>query len=339
MEHHRQIYFFLAFFIGIILLSIFVFQPFLSVLAVAATIAVVSNRLNERMQKILRGDGLAAFFTTCIVLVLVLIPLIFFAVLVFNEAANLYISASANKGKDIADFILLMERKLRVILPATTLNANAYLLAGLEWVVANMSAIFARVTESLLMFFLGFFSLYYFLKDGKRLLATIALMSPLPDTYDRQIFDRLERAVIAVITGSLVVSLLQGILVGVGLLIFGVPNPALWGGIAALAALIPGPGTALVTVPAVIYLYFTSSTAGAIGLTLWGAILVGLVDNFLKPILMGRQANISPFIIFLSVLGGISFFGVTGVILGPLVVSLLFAFLEIYLDLMREKKI
>ena len=100
-----------------------------------------------------------------------------------------------------------------------------------------------------------------------------------------------------------------------------------WGVVAALAALIPGIGTALVLLPAIGYLFFTGSTGMAIGLLVWGFVAVGLIDNFLGPILVNRGVKIHPFLILLSIFGGPSFFGPIGFVLGPLIVALLFALL------------
>jgi predicted PurR-regulated permease PerM len=104
----------------------------------------------------------------------------------------------------------------------------------------------------------------------------------------------------------------------------------LWGSFAVVAALIPGFGTALVIVPGVIYLFFASTTLHAIGLLIWGILGVGLIDNYLGPLLVNRGVHIHPFLILLSVMGGLVFFGPIGFIAGPLLVALLFALLEIY---------
>ena len=108
------------------------------------------------------------------------------------------------------------------------------------------------------------------------------------------------------------------------------PNPVLWGLVAALAALIPGIGTALILIPAIGYLFFTGSTGAAIGLLIWGVVAVGLIDNFLGPMLVNRGVKIHPFLILLSIFGGLSFFGPVGFVLGPLIIALVFALLEIY---------
>ena len=122
-----------------------------------------------------------------------------------------------------------------------------------------------------------------------------------------------------------------------GFSIFGVPNPILWGSVAAVAALIPGVGTALVLIPSILYLFFIGETVSASGLLVWGIVAVGLVDNILGPKLVGRGIKLHPFLTLLSILGGISFFGPLGFLFGPLTLSLLFAFLEIYSTIRRER--
>ena len=131
-------------------------------------------------------------------------------------------------------------------------------------------------------------------------------------------------------------ALIQGILTAVGFTFFGIPNATLWGSVAAITALIPGIGTALVLLPAILYLYFSGETLFAVGLLLWGMTAVGLVDNFLGPKLVERGMRLHPFLILLSVLGGVGFFGPLGFLLGPLVLSLLFALIEIYFAIKKE---
>jgi predicted PurR-regulated permease PerM len=113
-------------------------------------------------------------------------------------------------------------------------------------------------------------------------------------------------------------------------MIFGIPNPALWGSFAVVSAFIPGLGTSLVVVPGILYLFFTGAHLHALGLLIWGVLAVGLIDNYLGPILINRGVNVHPFLIFLSIMGGLVFFGPIGFIAGPLMVALLFALLEIY---------
>ncbi len=117
---------------------------------------------------------------------------------------------------------------------------------------------------------------------------------------------------------------------GIGLWIFGVPNPVLWGVLAGIASVIPSIGTAIVAVPAVLFLLATSTTGAAIGLAAWSVVLVGTIDNLLNPIVLGKRVSLPPLIVLFSVLGGIALFGAAGIIIGPLSTSLLYTLLLIY---------
>ena len=155
------------------------------------------------------------------------------------------------------------------------------------------------------------FALFYLLRDGGKFKRALISLSPLIDSYDEKIIQKVKQAIKSVVAGSLVVSLAQGISTGLGFYIFGVPNPALWGSFAVVSALIPGFGTSLVLIPGILYLFIESTQIHAIGLLIWGALAVGLVDNVLGPMLVNRGVQIHPFIILLSVMGGLVFFGPT----------------------------
>ena len=161
-------------------------------------------------------------------------------------------------------------------------------------------------------------------------------LSPLADKYDEEISSRIGLAINSVIRGTLVLAIIQGFLTGIGLLLFGVPSPAFWGSVAAVSALVPGVGTALISIPAVIYLLATGSQVAAIGLGIWAIVAVGLIDNLLYPKLVQRRMKIHSFFILLFVLGGLVFFGPMGFILGPVTLSLLAALLDVYTFLVEK---
>ena len=186
--------------------------------------------------------------------------------------------------------------------------------------------------------FICFIAFYYFLKDGKELVKAIVSLSPLPDKNDYEILDKLEGAIVSVVRGSLVIAVIQGTLAWLGLLIFGVPNSVLLGSAAAITSLIPGAGTALIMVPSIIYLFLTGPIGNAAGLLVWQVIVVGLIDNMLSPMLIRRGMKVHPLFILLSVFGGLIFFGPIGFLLGPVVLSLLFAMIEIYKFLLASEK-
>ncbi len=204
---------------------------------------------------------------------------------------------------------------------------------ALQWIAGHAGDIFSGVSRFILSSFIFLIALYYLLRDGARARRALITISPLPDTEDEAILDQLARAINSIIKGSLVIALIQGVLTTVGLAIFGVPNPALWGMIAAIAALIPGIGTSLVIAPAILYLFAIGHVPQAIGFTAWGALAVGFIDNLLGPKLVGKGMRLHPLLVLLSVLGGLALFGTVGIFLGPLTLSLLFALLSIHMKM------
>jgi predicted PurR-regulated permease PerM len=222
-------------------------------------------------------------------------------------------------------------------LPHLQVDAASILKQSASWVIGHFDDIFTGTVSTIIHLLLSLVALFYFLKDGPRFAQSLMNYSPLPDKYDRDILHKLRIAVHSVFRGSLLVALIQGVLTGIGLAFFGVPNPSLWGSITAICALIPGVGTSLIVIPSIIYLFVTGNTFGAIGMTLWGVLAVGLIDNLLAPSLLSQGIRIHPMLVLFSVIGGISLFGPLGFIFGPLTISLLLALLEIYRVIMSRK--
>jgi len=173
-------------------------------------------------------------------------------------------------------------------------------------------------------------AIFYFLKDGEGWKKALLYMSPLSGEANQKILSRLVQTINGVLKGYLLIAFIQGTLMGIGLTIFHVPNSAIWGVVAGIASIIPPFGTAVVSVPAVIFLFFTGHIGLAIGLLIWAIIIVGAGDNILNPYIVGHKINIPPFLILFSVLGGIELIGPVGILIGPLTVSLLYTLIEIY---------
>lgn len=342
MENKTQHYFFLVVLVSVIVLTIFIFYPYMTSLLLALVFSVTFRPLHRKVSKIFSGgnqaNSFSTFVTLVIVAILVITPLIFLGKQIYSESASLYYSLTdeGQRSHIITTLNALskaVSAKFFNAFPAydfSSLNVTTYIQNFLEWSFANLDTIFSSVTKLAFQIFIMLFALFYLLRDGTKLKKALIALSPLIDTYDEKIIAKVKQAIRSVVAGSLVVSIIQGILTGLGFLIFGVPNPALWGSFAVVAALIPGFGTSLVLIPGIIYLFLDSTQLHAFGLLAWGALAVGLVDNYLSPILINRGIQIHPFIILLSVMGGLAFFGPIGFIAGPLVVALLSALFEIY---------
>ena len=134
----------------------------------------------------------------------------------------------------------------------------------------------------------------------------------------------------------MIIAVIQGASTSIGLAIFGVPNAIIWGMVAAVASLIPGLGTSLIILPAILYLFLNEQTMQAAGLIIWGMTAVGLIDNFLGPKIVGRGMKLHPLLVILAVLGGFAFFGPIGFILGPLTLGMFLALFDIYFYLSQK---
>ncbi|OGE77936.1 MAG: hypothetical protein A2751_02745 [Candidatus Doudnabacteria bacterium RIFCSPHIGHO2_01_FULL_46_14] len=331
-----QLYFFITLMGATLVLTFFILRPFLAPLILAATFAVIFQPWQRRLASFFpRFPSLAALAGVISIALLVLVPLTLFGFQIFQEAQSLFHSLNTVGREALPESV--REQITRVV-PNFSPDFERISRQVLNWVVQNLNSIFSSVFSTALSFFLFLISLFYFLRDGKKFATYLKILSPLPDQQDEKILSRLYTAINSVIKGALLIALIQGLLTGIGLTIFGVPNPVLWAGTAAIAALIPNVGTAMVLLPAIGYLYFEGEIGRAIGLAIWGVLAVGLIDNFLSPYLINRGIRIHPFLILLSVIGGLSLFGPVGFVLGPLVVSLLFALLDIHLSSSRANE-
>jgi len=343
MTTHKksELYFLLTLVLIIATISFFVFKPFLPAVISAIVFAIIFAPVHRFILKIMRHQaGISALISTVLVLIIAVVPLVVVGINIFYEASNLY--SSVVSGSNASNLSLFAEKTVKVVKSYTdypldlSIDINQYLKQGLTWLLQHLGPLFSNIATLLLSAFIFLIALYYTFKDGQKFKNAIITISPLHDIHDETIVKKLTQAVNSVVRGTLVVAVIQGILTSIGFAIFGIPNPTLWGSTAVVSALIPGVGTALVLVPAIIFLFVTGQFLASFGLLLWSVLAVGLIDNFLGPKFVGKGVNIHPFIILLSILGGLGFFGPLGFVLGPLVVSLLFALIDIYLSIRNE---
>ncbi len=323
------------------ILAALVFWPFVYVLVLAVIFSVVCWPIHQRIARVFgRYPGLAALLTTLLVVVFILTPLLLLGGQIFVEARQLYLTLTEGSSREaVLNIFQGATGNIQQVFPEIdnlSLNFDQYLKQGVTWLVQNLGAIFSNLAGILMNFFLFLLSFYYLLKDGEGLKKIALEVSPLSDGESETILNKLELAINSVVRGNLVIALIQGVLTSGGLAIFGVPNPVLWGMMAAITALIPGVGTSLVIIPSIVYLFLTGQNLPAIGLLIWGVLGVGLIDNFLGPKLVGRGMKLHPLLVILSVLGGAAFFGPVGFLLGPLTLSLFFALFDIYFSLLKK---
>ncbi len=331
MTHKNiQLYFYIALLVVVFAFNVAIFSPFIKLLTVVAILAVIFYPIYKRIQRsFIKNTNLASFVTILIVIIIVLIPITFFTTQVFHEAKDFYnnIESSNNSLQAISGVI---NEKLSVIVPNSSVNLSSYFTTLSSKLTSSLGGIFSSVFNYVSIFLLGLILLYFFLRDGNKFIHKLVKFSPLDDAHDNKILSKLKKTITSIVKGSLVIACIQGLLAWFGFFIFDLPSPALWGGLSVFASLIPGIGTALVLGPAVAYLFSTSTLFNAVGLLVWGVVIVGLVDNIVRPYLVGQEVDIHPLIVLVSIFGGLIMFGAVGLILGPLLLSFFSVLVELY---------
>ncbi len=308
-----------------------VFSPFISSLALSMIIVTIVYPLHELLERRVFGQrkALAALFSTLVVVVVVVIPLLFMTSIFVREFMSFYQGLNNSKELSIEYYLNNIENTIQLYAPGFDFNLAEQLRQIAEWFLKNIGTIFAGTISTFFMIFISLIASFYFFKDGREILKAISRISPLPDKEDAIIFSRIAQAIRSVTVGVVLVSLIQGVVAAVGFTLFGIDRAILWGAIAAILAMLPGIGTIVIMLPAIIYLFMTGALFNAIGLLIWAFVAIVVVDNIIGPQLMSRGSNMHPLLILLSVLGGISMFGPIGFIVGPVVIALFIALLEI----------
>ncbi len=326
---------------GISVLFLLVVQRFVLAVLLAAVFAGLSHPLRDRISaRLPLGPNLTALLTIVILLLGVGIPLAGFLALVTNEAVQVSQGAEGwleDQSERIERGRALLERLPLVggILPegedlAEQFQEVAGRMGGI--LMGTLAAATRGTANFLLQAFILLYALFFFLRDGQGILQGVLRFIPLRASEKDQLLERFVSVTRATLRGSLLIGIIQGGLAGVAFWVSGVPGPAFWGTVMVVLSIIPALGAGLVWVPAVVYLFLVERFVAAVALLAWCAVVVGTVDNFLRPRLIGRDARMSDLLILLSTLGGIVLFGAVGFIIGPIIAALFVTVWHLYGD-------
>lgn len=322
--------------------------PFSAAILWAAIIALALHPLYRRTVALVRGsEGVAAVIMTLFTVFMVIGPAITLLALLAKQTLDLYQWAAEGVQSGAAiDFwnkwSSAISREILSLPLIADLDIKGILIKSLGQLSSNLaSQIGAFMRDTLFLvfhLFIMIFALFFFFRNGERYYETIVDLIPFSGAQKNSIAQKLHDTFTAVINGVFLIALGQGIMTGIGFAVFGVPFPVFWGFLAAVLAILPVGGAALVWVPGVLYLLIMEESLRGILLVVWGALLVSLPDNFLKPMLIGKKAKLPVFFLFLGILGGLQVYGFLGILFGPLVVTLLTAFIQIYRDEFPEHR-
>jgi predicted PurR-regulated permease PerM len=319
---------------------VLIFTPFLGAMTWAAFLAFLLFPLNLRWRRRLRGPGVAAGVLTMLAPVTILLPLsalsIEFVAQISGLLQRLQKAAAQWDIKTVADlqqFPLIARANdwLEAHAGISATQLQEWLVTGTQHVLQRAASFsgsfFLGALDSLLNFAIMLFLLFFFLRDGDTMMARARSLIPLDEARKDRLFQQLSAVTRAIMFGTSMTALAQGLLIGVGFAIASLPSPVVFGVLAALLSLLPIGGAAFVWAPAVLWLFFDGRWGFAIFMLAWG-LMLGALDNVLRPVLISGRAKISALAVFVGVLGGIPAFGAIGVIAGPVVLCLVLALAE-----------
>jgi len=333
---------------GVSLAMAYVSWPFLSAIVWAVIAGIVFRPLFLKMLNFTKGqEGKAALLTLFVIVVAVVLPLALIGSVVVDQAASLYF-AMQSQDVDVAYYFASIQEGLPTRL-SQILDSSGYgdlervkekvadlVQSSLGVIASQALSIGSNALSFVLSFGVGLYVSFFLLRDGKRLSERVCVLIPVPRDMAAELCARVASIVRATVKGSLVVGMVQGALGTVTFWITGVPSAVLLGVVMALASLLPAVGPALIWAPVAAWLLFTGAVWQAVVVIISGVLVVGMADNLLRPILVGKDTGISDWVILVTTLGGIAAFGLSGIILGPVIAGLFMTCWSMSLE-MREK--
>lgn len=324
----------------LVVLSLFIVKPFLKVVFFGALLAYVFYPLYKKLN--LRINSTVSAFLICLIVLLILVvPSIFFIKTLIQETYVIFILIKqklatglfTNCHLSICEFFKSLGQD-----PEINYHIQNTAKSLTNWIVQKGSNFLVSIPRFIINLFVMFFTLFYFLKDGKLFLRKVTSYLNIHKNYYSRIMRRLKEIVHGITYGYLVIALIQGVTGALGFFIFGISSPVFWGLFMAFLALIPLVGAGLIWMPAAAILFINGILQNSswlivkgVLLFVYGMLFISSIDTFLKPKLMGHKAKIHPLITFLGIMGGLFVFGVLGVVIGPLLLSFTTVIIDTYL--------
>jgi len=312
-------------------------QPFMGVIAWATVLVIVFYPVHQRLLKRIRRPSLAALVSCALVILIILVPVALITLAVVNELSGALQSLQAGVNYVLDPNSRLSGPILNFInryVDISQLRSEEFLLERLKGVSGQIAGqtlgFLGGLASFIVQMFFVIFTMYYFFKDGENISRTIRDSLPLDREQADSIMSRTREVIDASVYGVISIAIIQGTLGGLAFWVLGLPSAIIWGVVMTFLSMVPMLGAFLVWVPGAIYLALTGHWVKALLLAFWGTLVIGMIDNFLRPKLVGSRTRLHELLIFFAVLGGLSVFGVLGVVLGPVVVAITLALVDVY---------
>jgi predicted PurR-regulated permease PerM len=321
---------------------LWILWPFSGAIVWGTVLAIVFTPLYRALLRSMRQrESLAALLAITLILLIVILPLTFILTLVVREAAGLYGRIEAGEW-DLADvfrraFAALPSWAAEVLdqfglsdFGAVQQRVTAALARASQLLAATAVSVGQNTLDFIVSVFVALYLLFFLLRDGARLTARIRQAVPLRPDQQHELLERFATVIRATIKGTVLVAAVQGALGGIIFWALGIPSSLLWGAVMAVLSLLPAVGAALVWLPVGLYFLVTGAVWQGIALLAYGIVVISSVDNFLRPLLVGKDTQMPDYLVLMSTLGGLAVFGVNGLIIGPVIAAMFIAAWDLF---------
>ncbi len=312
-------------------------KPFIGVLEWAIVLVIVFHPVHRRLKSRMRYRGLSALLSCLLAMLIVVLPLAFLTITVAQELASVVPNLPSQTTQFMNTQTPLFGKIsawLQTRLGIDTLRSQEFLVEQLkrssEFLLGFSWNLVGNILGGIVKAFFVVFTMYYLFRDGEQIVKRLPAALPVSAKQGEAIIMRTQQVVSASVYGVVTIAALQGLLGGFAFWLLGVPSPLLWAVLMTFICMIPIAGSFLVWLPLSIYLMATGHWIKAVLLIVWGALVVSTIDNFLRPKLIRNQTKLHELFVFFSVLGGISVFGLLGLVLGPVVLAITLGLLQTF---------
>lgn len=315
---------------------IYVIRPFIYPIFWAAVIAVIFYPVANKLTIKTKMPNLSSALTLLIVILVIIIPASILSMLVVNESINLYKSVSqenlAQTVAGIGDW--LSSTPVAPYLKTIESNGMTHIANAAKTISLFIFENVKNITQSsfrfFFMLFIMFYTLFFFLRDGKKILNRLMHLSPLGNKYENMLYERFTSTARATLKGIFLVGGIQGTLGGLLFFAVGIPGALIWGLIMVALSIIPAVGCSIIWLPTGIAMLLMGNIWQGLTILLFGGLVISTIDNLIRPSLVGKDIQMHPLLVLFSTLGGIFLFGISGFVIGPVIAALFTAVISIY---------
>ena len=313
----------------LLVLSFLIIKPFLYSVITGLLLVFLFSPLSDWMGKFIKNKNVRASILSVFLVLIIVIPFVFLLPKIMNEVIQIFLSSQQLDIGELIQKIIPSLSDSDIILVGVSSAFNSFIQNLTKNLVESLSKFLLEIPLIISHLFVILLTFFFVIRDKEKILEGIKELLPFPKSLKEKIFQSTKDVTVSVIYGQLTIGLIEGVISSIGFFLFKVPNPILFSILITLAGILPAVGPTIVWIPLAVYLFATGNTVSGIGVVVFG-LITGLVTNILNPIIVSKRTKMNALAILLAMIGGLLFFGILGLILGPLIIGYFLIFLDIY---------